>query len=79
MDAVTKLQELYELKKNTDAQIEKIEILLGAEPQEKKQRAPQKCGICGSEEHTKRNCPTRLSTIPYEKKPRANAGLSSYC
>ena len=42
MDAVTKLQELYELKKNTDAQIEKIESLLGAEPKERKKRGPNK-------------------------------------
>ena len=43
MDALAKLHDLYELKKATDAQIEKIETLLGADPpKERKTRGPNK-------------------------------------
>ena len=38
MDAFARLQELYDLKKNTDEQIAKIEALLGADPKEPKAR-----------------------------------------
>lgn len=38
MDAISKLQELYNLRDTTNAQIEKIEALLGAGPPESKQR-----------------------------------------
>lgn len=38
MDAINKLQELYNLRDTTNAQIEKIEALLGASPPEPKQR-----------------------------------------
>ncbi len=38
MDAIARLQELYDLKRNTDEQIAKIEALLGADPKEPKLR-----------------------------------------
>ena len=38
MDAISKLQELYNLRDATNAQIEKIEALLGAGAPESKQR-----------------------------------------
>jgi hypothetical protein len=41
MDALTKLQDLYALKKATDEQIVKIETLLGADPLQQKQRKPR--------------------------------------
>jgi hypothetical protein len=41
MDALTKLQELYDLKKTTDEQIATIEAVLGAEPMQPKQRRPR--------------------------------------
>ena len=41
MDALTKLQELYDLKKTTDEQIATIEAVLGAEPMQHKQRKPR--------------------------------------
>ena len=42
MDALTKLQELYEFRDNANAQIEKIERLLEAEPKQRKKRGPNK-------------------------------------
>ena len=41
MDALTKLQALYELKKTTDEQIAAIEAVLGADPMQPKQRKPR--------------------------------------
>ena len=41
MDALAKLQELYDLKKTTDEQIATIEAVLGAEPMQQKQRKPR--------------------------------------
>ena len=41
MDALTKLQDLYALKKGTDEQIAKIETVLGADPVLPKQRKPR--------------------------------------
>jgi hypothetical protein len=41
MDALTKLQALYELKKTTDEQIATIEAVLGADPLQPKQRKPR--------------------------------------
>jgi hypothetical protein len=38
MDGISKLQELYNQRDATNAQIEKIEALLGAGPSEPKQR-----------------------------------------
>jgi hypothetical protein len=38
LDAISKLQALYETRDNVTAQIEQIEKLLGAEPGEVKQR-----------------------------------------
>jgi hypothetical protein len=66
MDALARLQELYDLKRNTDEQIAKIEALLGADPAEpivRKKRAPQTCSICGAEGHTARTC----SATPADK------------
>jgi len=45
MDAIAKLQQLYETKRNTDEQITQIEALLGADPAESKirrKRGPNK-------------------------------------
>jgi hypothetical protein len=66
MDALAKLQELYDLKKNTDEQIAKVEALLGADPKEaiaRRKRAPQTCSNCGAEGHTARTC----SATPADK------------
>jgi hypothetical protein len=41
MDALTKLQALYDLKKTTDEQIATIEAVLGADPMQQKQRKPR--------------------------------------
>ena len=41
MNALTKLQDLYDLKKNTDEQIATIEAVLGADPMQQKQRKPR--------------------------------------
>jgi hypothetical protein len=41
MNALTKLQGLYDLKKNTDEQIATIEAVLGADPMQQKQRRPR--------------------------------------
>jgi hypothetical protein len=41
MNALTKLQELYDLKKTTDEQIAAIEAVLGADPMQPKQRKPR--------------------------------------
>ena len=41
MDALAKLQELYDLKKTTDEQIATIEAVLGADPMQAKQRRPR--------------------------------------
>lgn len=45
MDAVVRLQELYDLRERLAAQIEKVEALLGVDPQvpkERKKRGPNK-------------------------------------
>jgi len=45
VDALTKLQELYTLRDTTNAQIEQIERILGADPTEvklKRKRGPNK-------------------------------------
>ena len=60
MDGIARLQHLYELKKTTDAQIEKIEGLLGDDPDVLKIRKPQKCSHCNEEGHTARNCPAKV-------------------
>jgi hypothetical protein len=41
MDALSKLQALYDLKKSTDEQIAAIEAVLGADPMQPKQRKPR--------------------------------------
>jgi hypothetical protein len=65
MNALTKLQELYDLKKTTDEQIATIEAVLGADPMQQKQRKPRG--------------PNKPKEPPvnviYKKKPGANAGL----
>ena len=60
MDGIAKLQHLYELKKSTDAQIAKIENLLGEDAEAPKTRKPQKCSHCNEEGHTARNCPAKI-------------------
>jgi hypothetical protein len=45
MDAITKLQELYQLRDVTNAQIQQVEALLGAgspEPKQRRKRGPNK-------------------------------------
>ena len=41
MDAIAKLQELYNLRKRIDEQITAIEALLGADPAQPKVRKPR--------------------------------------
>lgn len=60
MDGIARLQQLYELKKSTDTQIEKIEGLLGEDLETIKTRRPQKCSHCNEEGHTARNCPAKI-------------------
>lgn len=52
-----KLRELLDEKDEIEIDIAK---LVNAD---KKERAPQKCKICGSLEHTKRKCPNK-TTFP---------------
>jgi hypothetical protein len=49
-----KLRELLDQRDAIDAEI--TGIVTGGE---KKTRAPQKCGHCGSEGHSARTCPTK--------------------
>lgn len=58
------IERLVELKKIRDEAQSAIEAILGGAKVEKKQRAPQRCGHCGSEEHSKRTCPQLKDTLP---------------
>jgi hypothetical protein len=55
-ERLTRIRDLIETKERIDAELE--ELLGGS--LEKRRRAPQKCGICDSEGHTARNCPSKL-------------------